>query len=310
MESNEVTYVYGFKGFDKNLKCRNFQFEIGETYLHEKGPTDLKVCQRGFHYCLNLKDVQSFYSFSKGIFDEKNPNNRFCLVKCKFHSGSQYNQNDKSVTDEMTIVEEITRDTFQDFLDYLERKTCIPDHAFRLHDIKIVQKTYPHLILGGSSALYLHGFNIVRKSTISDLDFVTPYYTPMNVKDFKPKYNVTEADNMKEAQPSGNDFDYVEAIVVEGDFILLDIKIEPKQRFEIINYKGFDYKVSPWMPIIDAKMRYAVRNNDPKHKNDLKDMFQLKKLETFVDVNPLDSILSKYGVENNETEDKKTLKRL
>lgn len=302
MDSKDVKYVYGFKGFDKDLKCRGFQFEIGKTYKHEKGVSDLKVCLRGFHYCLNLKDVRSFYPLGKGIFDESHPGNRFCLVKCKFHSGIQYNQNDKSVTDEITIVEEITSETFQEYLDYLEKLSSNPDHTFRLNEIQILQETYPHLILGGSSALYLHGFNIVRKSTISDLDFVTPYYTPTNIKDFKPEYNVTEADNMKDAQPSGNDFDYVEAIVVDGDFILLDMKIDPKQRYEIINYNGFDYKVSPWFPIVDAKMRYSVRNNDPKHKNDLKNMFQLKKLGTVERVNPLDSILSKFNLQDVGTE--------
>jgi hypothetical protein len=60
MEQNNQEYVYGFKGFDSDLKCRGFQFEIGKTYTHEKGLEDVKVCERGFHYCLNLKDVKQF----------------------------------------------------------------------------------------------------------------------------------------------------------------------------------------------------------------------------------------------------------
>ena len=48
----------GFKGFDNNLTCRNFKYEIGKEYEH-KGTTSL--CQSGFHFCENPMDVLGYY---------------------------------------------------------------------------------------------------------------------------------------------------------------------------------------------------------------------------------------------------------
>ena len=46
-----------YKGFDKELKCRGFQFEIGKEY-EEK---DASLCDMGFHACENPIDVLSYY---------------------------------------------------------------------------------------------------------------------------------------------------------------------------------------------------------------------------------------------------------
>jgi uncharacterized protein YecA (UPF0149 family) len=37
--------VNGYKGYDKNLKCRDKQFEIGKTYEEEA-----KLCNKGLHF--------------------------------------------------------------------------------------------------------------------------------------------------------------------------------------------------------------------------------------------------------------------
>lgn len=39
----------GYKGFDKNLQCRGFQYEVGKTY--ELGDKKLEMCSNGFHFC-------------------------------------------------------------------------------------------------------------------------------------------------------------------------------------------------------------------------------------------------------------------
>ena len=47
-----------YKGFDKNLKCRDFQYEIGKTY--EEPTADL--CKSGFHACEYPLDVLEYYA--------------------------------------------------------------------------------------------------------------------------------------------------------------------------------------------------------------------------------------------------------
>ena len=47
-----------FKGMDKNMRCRDFQFEQGKTYETD-GP--IKVCDNGFHACKRPLDVFAYY---------------------------------------------------------------------------------------------------------------------------------------------------------------------------------------------------------------------------------------------------------
>ena len=63
MEEERIT---AYKGFDKYLKCRGFQYEIGKEY-EEK---DIEICRRGFHACENPLDVFSYYDMVGSRFCE------------------------------------------------------------------------------------------------------------------------------------------------------------------------------------------------------------------------------------------------
>ena len=84
----------GYKGMDKDMKCRGMQFEVGKTYQVEG---DIELCKRGLHFCQNLKDVFDFYERTEG--------NRFFEVVT---DKSIKSDGRKSVTSELTIVRELS----------------------------------------------------------------------------------------------------------------------------------------------------------------------------------------------------------
>ena len=56
-----------YKGFDKKLKCRDFQYEIGKEYEMDG---EIKVCSRGFHACESPFDVFDHYTMIDSRFCE------------------------------------------------------------------------------------------------------------------------------------------------------------------------------------------------------------------------------------------------
>ena len=87
--------LIGYKVFKSDWTCRNnFKYEIGKTYKHKE---EIGLCKGGFHFCRKLIDCFNYYSF--------NPKNKVAIV---IATGKVINGDDKSVTDEITIMKEIS----------------------------------------------------------------------------------------------------------------------------------------------------------------------------------------------------------
>ena len=59
--------VIGYKGFNKDMTCRGFQYEEGKTYEMEEKPN---CCSNGFHFCEYPLDVFGYYSPASSTFHE------------------------------------------------------------------------------------------------------------------------------------------------------------------------------------------------------------------------------------------------
>ncbi len=56
-EFGEEKHIDGFKGFNAYMTCLGFKFEEGKTYEED---VELKVCNRGFHFCESPFSVLSY----------------------------------------------------------------------------------------------------------------------------------------------------------------------------------------------------------------------------------------------------------
>ena len=55
-----------YKGFNKDMTCRGFQFEEGKTYETDKA----ELCQSGFHACENPLDCFGYYAPGSSVYHE------------------------------------------------------------------------------------------------------------------------------------------------------------------------------------------------------------------------------------------------
>ena len=98
-----------YKGFDKDLKCRDFQYEVGKEY-----ETDSAIpCETGFHACENPLAVWDYYPPCDG--------NRFCEVE---QSGEIKTEGNKSVSTKIKVNAEIgIAGLVKMYIDLLREKT-------------------------------------------------------------------------------------------------------------------------------------------------------------------------------------------
>ena len=84
-----------YKGFDKDLKCRDFQYEIGKTY---EEPT-AELCEKGFHACEYPLDVFGYYA--------PGDMSRYCEVDLDDVSHKKSNEDSKRCGKKIAVKAEI-----------------------------------------------------------------------------------------------------------------------------------------------------------------------------------------------------------
>ena len=94
--TEENKEIIAYKGFDKNWKCRGYQYEIGKTYEHEG---EVEACESGFHSCENPLDVLAYYDISSG--------SKYALVKASGEISRNDNSDTKIASSKITIEVEL-----------------------------------------------------------------------------------------------------------------------------------------------------------------------------------------------------------
>ena len=59
--------IKSYKAFDKNMRCRDFQYEVGKEYQMDG---EIKCCNRGFHACESPLEVWEHYDMLNSRFAE------------------------------------------------------------------------------------------------------------------------------------------------------------------------------------------------------------------------------------------------
>ena len=81
--------ITSYKGFDKNMQCRGFQYEVGEEYEMDG---EIKCCNRGFHACKSPMEVWGYYDMlnsryaeveQSGKIDEEENTTKVCSSRIK-----------------------------------------------------------------------------------------------------------------------------------------------------------------------------------------------------------------------------------
>lgn len=129
-------HLVGYKGFDKDMKCRGFQYEVGKEYEHEGL---VSLCDNGFHACENPLDVLRYYSY----FDS-----RYCIVEQwgKIETGK-----DKRVSSNIKIIKEISLKELLDIAAEKMQRVGKQNACVTNHPCKKIRCSQHQIALAGDS---------------------------------------------------------------------------------------------------------------------------------------------------------------
>ena len=161
MAKEENKTIIAYKGFDQDLKCRGFQYEVGKEYEMDG---DIVCCQHGFHACESPLEVLDHYF----LLDDANMA-RFCEVE---QSGRFDKENDNSTKVASSKIKIKAELKFADLIN--------------LGIEWIKEKTKPEIIKNGDLSdtddRTLYTINLYTGKKIAQNNTVNFNYNPFNTK--------------------------------------------------------------------------------------------------------------------------------
>lgn len=152
-EKEEWIWVEGYKGTDKDMKCRDYQFKLGKEHYHEG---DVGICHSGFHFCLTAESV--FRHYELGHF------HRFFKIRALVKK-SDY--------------EELSKDLENIYDTKMTSKAIVFEYELEPRDVIGHYITFQKRCLDGKLGIsrigYIDELKLLENATDDDMDFIFEY---------------------------------------------------------------------------------------------------------------------------------------
>ena len=119
--------VIAYKGMKYDMTCRDFKYEVGKSYKTDK----VKLCEIGFHACLNPRDVLEYYKQIEG--------SRYFKVKLSGEIAKCGKYYTEVAATEITILEEINIDEIIKITEWLKHENVL-DLLYWSDGLAVVQR--------------------------------------------------------------------------------------------------------------------------------------------------------------------------
>jgi hypothetical protein len=256
-----------FKGFDKDLKCRDFQYEIGKEYTEEKAD----ICNCGFHACEFPMDVFGYYPPS---------DSRYCEVELE-ENGQKSSDDSKRVGKKISVKAEIgIAGIIKAGVEYIkEQVNWEDDKATNTGDRSAATNT------GYQSAATNTGYRSAATNTggYSAATNTGNRSAATNTGDYSAATNTGDrsaATNTGYRSAATNTGDYSAAIVEGKESIALATGIESKAKGKI----GCFIVLAEWKEINNEYHIVDVKSAKVDGENIKEDTFYMLKDGKFVEV--------------------------
>ena len=122
IKKDEYVWVKGFKGTDKDMRCQDYQYELGKQFDLDEDVEPV-ICSKGFHFCKSLENVFRHYKIGGGhrffevealvrksdLDPKKKDYAKYANVACRsYYPSSHYD--DKYAAKSIRFIRELTVD--------------------------------------------------------------------------------------------------------------------------------------------------------------------------------------------------------